>query len=47
MLAGDRSAAVSVVVGPEVAVPPEPAPAVDGDPVTAPAPLAGTEFGPS
>jgi lauroyl/myristoyl acyltransferase len=47
MLAGDRSAAVPLVVGPEVAVPPELPPVVEGEPVTAPAPLAGTEYGPS
>ena len=47
MLAGDRSAAVPLVVGPEVAVPPDPGPVVEGEPVTAPAPLAGTEYGPS
>src|SRR6266550_2037944 len=47
MLAGDRSASAPLAVGPEAAVPPDPGPVVEGEPVTAPAPLAGTEFRPS
>ena len=48
MLAGDRSAAVPLVVGSEApAAAPTAQPDSDAAPAPAPAPLAGTEFGPS